>query len=120
MYTIHFYPDKRGHVPVLEFIRDLNTKSRAKIGKYIDLLEQYGPDLPRPYADHVRGKIRELRVCLADSNVRIFYFFFVDRKIILLHSFKKKTQELPEREIDQAEMNMCDFIERYKQGEIQF
>ena len=57
---------------------------------------------------------------LPDGNVRIFYFFFIERNIILLHGFKKKTQELPEREINQAERNMNDIIERHHNGEIQF
>ena len=117
MYTIYFYVDKRGDAAVRDFVKELNKKSRAKVGRYIELLEKTGPDLIRPYADHVRDKIRELRVRVADGNVRIFYFFFVEKKIILLHAFKKKTQELPEKEIEQAERNMGDFLTRYKQGE---
>ena len=120
MYKLHFYSDRRGDAPVRNFIREFNKKSRVKIGKYLTFLEKDGPDLPRPYADHVRDKIRELRVPLPDGNVRIFYFFFIERNIILLHGFKKKTQELPEREINQAERNMNDIIERHHNGEIQF
>ena len=116
MYSIHFYIDDRGGVPVRSFIKDFNMKSRAKIGRYLALLEEHGSDLPRPYADHVRGKIRELRVKTSDGNIRIFYFFFIERNIILLHAFRKKTQELPEREINQAERNMHNFMEQYGQG----
>jgi len=29
---------------------------RAKIFRYVALLEQMGLNLPRPYTDHVRGK----------------------------------------------------------------
>jgi len=118
MYTVHFYIDERGDAPVRSFIKEFNKNSRAKIGRYIDLLEQHGPDLPRPYADQVRNKIRELRVRATDGNIRIFYFFFVDRNIILLHAFKKKTQELPEGEIEQAERNMHHFLDQYRQGKI--
>ena len=119
MYIVRFYVDGRGCAPVRDFIRGVNKKSKAKIGRYIDLLEQHGPDLPRPYADHVKDKIRELRVSLEDGNVRIFYFFFVDKNIVLLHAFKKKTQELPVREVEQAENNMDNFLDQYKQGKIQ-
>ncbi len=118
MYSVHFYTDKRGIAPVRDFIKEFNKHSRAKIGRYISLLEHHGPDLLRPYADHVRGKIRELRVRTESGNVRIFYIFFVEKNIILLHAFKKKTQELPEREIEQAERNMKDFLERHSKGEI--
>lgn len=117
MYSIYFYVDRRGNAVVRDFVRELNKKSRAKIGRYIELLEQHGHDLIRPYADHVRGKIRELRVRVAGGNVRIFYFFFIEKKIILLHAFKKKTEGLPEREIEEAERNMEDFLTRYSQGE---
>lgn len=118
MYSVHFYIDERGDVPVRDFIKDFNKRSRAKIGRYINLLEQHGPDLPRPYADQVRDKIRELRVRTTDGNIRIFYFFFIERNIILLYAFKKKTQDLPNWEIEQAERNMHNFLDRHRQGKI--
>ena len=95
----------------------MDKKSRAKIWRYIALLEEHGPNLLRPYADYVRDKIRELRISIQAGNVRIFYFFFLENNIILLHVFKKKTHELPEKEIEQANKNMEDFILRYRQGE---
>ncbi len=120
MYSVYFYKDGRGNYPVQELIKELNKKSQAKIAQYIELLKEHGPNLLRPYADQVKDKILELRIKTTDGNVRVFYFFFVEHKIILLHAFKKKTQELPEREIEQAKRNMEDFIERYHQGEFKF
>lgn len=87
--------------------------------RYIELLEKEGPDLLRPYADSVKEKIRELRVKISSGNIRIFYFFFIEKNIILLHVFKKKTQKLPEAEIEHAKKNMIDFISRYKEGEFE-
>ena len=120
MYSVYFYKDRKDYYPVKDFIEELNKKSQAKVARYVELLKEHGPNLLRPYADQVKDKIRELRVRVSDGNVRIFYFFFVDRRIILLHAFKKKTQELPEGEIEQAKRNMEDFIERYNQGEFRF
>lgn len=117
MYQIYYYKDKRGHEPARELIRSLNKKSQAKVYRYLDLLKQMGPNLLRPYADSVRDKVRELRVKTSDGNIRVFYFFFVEKSIILLHGFKKKTQELPENEIEKAKSYMMDFIERYKENE---
>ena len=115
MYSVDFYKDRRGDYPVKNFIEELNKKSQAKIFRSIALLKQHGHTLLRPYADHVRDKIKELRVQVYDGNIRIFYFFFIEHRIILLHAFKKKTQELPEREIEQAERNLKDFFEQYEQ-----
>lgn len=119
MYKVKFYPTRRGDYPVRDFIQKMDKKSRAKIWRHIALLEEYGPSLLRPYADYVRGKIRELRIKVYSGNVRVFYFFFLEGDIILLHVFKKKTSGLPEREIEQAKKNMEDFIPRYQQGEFE-
>lgn len=112
MYRIIFYQTPRNDYPVKDFIKDLDKKSRAKVYRCIEQLEKEGPNLLRPYADVVRGKIRELRVDFSSTNVRIFYFFFLKNDIVLLHAFKKKTQRLPEREILQAEKYMANWIER--------
>ncbi|MFH1258984.1 MAG: type II toxin-antitoxin system RelE/ParE family toxin [Elusimicrobiota bacterium] len=119
MYKIVFYETRRGDYPTKDFIQELDKKARAKIWRHLDLLAKEGPNLLRPYADHVRGKIKELRIKTGAGNIRIFYFFFIERTIILLHAFKKKTQKLPENEIGHAERNMTDCVSRYEQGEFE-
>ena len=48
---------------------------------YLSLLEKQGPNLKRPYADIVRGKIRELRIHYSSNQFRILYFFqMLDQK----------------------------------------
>ncbi len=115
MYKVIFYLTSRNSSPVEDFIEALDKKSQAKVYRHIELLEKEGPNLVRPYADVVRGKIRELRVSFSSTHVRIFYFFFLRNNIVLLHVFKKKTQRLPEKEIVQAEKNMANWIEKEKQ-----
>jgi hypothetical protein len=60
-YEVFFYVNRGGNCPADEFLDGLPVKVRAKISKWIALLEENGPDLPRPYADTLRNKIRELR-----------------------------------------------------------
>ena len=62
MYEVEFYRDRKGRCFAIEFLNEFQTKIRAKVAKWIEKLENEGPNLPRPYADIVRGKIRELRV----------------------------------------------------------
>lgn len=113
MYQVIFYQTRRGDYPVKDFIDTLDKKTRAKVYQYLKLLEREGPKLIRPYANHVKGKVRELRVRFAKTHIRILYFFF-DNRIVLLHGFKKKTKEVPIKEIEQAEQNMEDWILRYE------
>ncbi|XBS70363.1 type II toxin-antitoxin system RelE/ParE family toxin [Acerihabitans sp. KWT182] len=51
-------------------------------------LQQYGPSLPRPYADTVKRsrypKMKELRVQHAGHPIRAFYVFDPERKAIAL------------------------------------
>lgn len=116
MYRIIFYTAERGDSPIDDFLDRLDKKSRAKIAAHISLLEEYGPDLKRPYADVVRGKIRELRIRHSSNQYRILYFFQLRDQIVLVHAFSKKTQQLKERDIELAERRMQDWTQRHSAG----
>ena len=73
-YEVIFYTRPSGRCPMDEFLDGLSVKARAKLMKWLEKLETMGPDLPRPYADVVRGKIRELRVVFASNQLRGLYF----------------------------------------------
>ena len=118
MYEVIFYEGVRGRCPTDEFLDELQLKVRAKVEKWIQKLEDEGPDLPRPFADILRGKIRELRVVFGSNSYRFLYFFF-GKKIIITHGFIKKTDKVPEEEIERSEWMMHDFLERYEGGEIE-
>jgi phage-related protein len=113
MYEVEFYKDRKERCFAIEFLNKLQTKVRAKVAKWVDKLEIEGPNLPRPYTDTVRGKIRELRVSFSSNKYRFLYFFF-DKRIIITHGFLKKTDRIPEGEIKRAERIMQDFLERNK------
>ena len=115
MYEVLFYTTQSGDCPTDEFLDELQAKVRAKVEKWIEQLEREGPSLPRPYADVVKGKIRELRVGFGSNHYRFLYFFH-GRKIVMTHGFMKKTDKVPASEIERAQKNMHDFIERHKGG----
>ncbi len=81
MYEVLSYEDSRGDCPADEFLDNLPIKIRAKIEKWIEKLEEEGPNLTKPFADVVRGKIRELRVAFGSNQYRFLYFFFGKWKI---------------------------------------
>lgn len=65
----------------------------------------------------VKGKIRELRVIFSSLHCRFLYFFY-GKNIVITHGFIKKTDKVPEEEINKAHNAMLDFEIRVKKGEI--
>ena len=116
MYNLVFYTTERGDSPVDDFLDELDKKSRAKVAAHMSLLEEQGPNLKRPYADVVRGKIRELRIHHSSNHYRILYFFHLREQIVLVHAFSKKTQQLREKDIELAERRMEDWMRRFPAG----
>lgn len=115
MHEIRFYKDKNGREPVLDYIRELQARkdkdSRIKLNKiqdYIGVLSEYGTQAGEPYVKHLTGEIWELRP-LRD---RILFVAWYQGSFVLLHSFMKKTQKTPAREIDKAKRELADLIER--------
>ena len=54
-----FYQDSKGRCPVKTFLANLPVKDRAKVAAWIDLLEERGPELGRPYAARLEAGIYE-------------------------------------------------------------
>ena len=117
MFNIEFYETASGKSELLELINDLRAKAATskdariqhkQIALYIQLLEDYGPQLPENIAKHLDEDIWELR----PGNNRILYFYHRDNNYVLLHSFRKKTQKTPRREIDKAKLERDDWLSR--------
>ncbi len=114
-YKVKFYKDSQnGKELVLEYFEELDKKNKAKVLKYVDFLRENDGYLDEPFSKHISGKIRELRVDFSRNRHRIFYFTFVNKTIILLHSFLKKTAKTPKNEIEKAKNNYKDVINNPK------
>ena len=113
-YKVSFYRDNKGKSSVLEYIDELPEKERSKVYKYIKFLKANKGVLDEPYSKHIKGKIRELRVDFGKNKHRIFYFTFVEKNIIFLHAFLKKTPKTSVREIKKAEDMYYNIINNLK------
>ena len=104
----------------VEFLRFLPSKLRAKTFRTIELLREFGPDLPMPHSRMLKAAegLRELRVKQASNVVRLFYFRHgrriyvvtsglvkksgrtdrsaLERAIRLMHAFKEQSDEKPQ------------------------
>lgn len=115
MHQIIFYVDRQGKSQILDYISELEASkskdSRIKLNKireYVKALSIEGTYLPEKYVKHLDGDIWELR----PMSDRVLFAGWKDGAFVLLHSFVKKTQKTPKREIEQAKREFTDFKER--------
>ncbi len=74
MWNIEYYQSGAGRFPVEDFVDSLDTKSKARIARTLDLLQEFGINLGMPYARYLEKQLWELRVRHGRSQYRIIYF----------------------------------------------
>lgn len=116
-YNVEFYEDSKGNSEIRNYLEKLRCKAandkdaRVKykqISLYIQLLADNGTYLPENITKHIEEDIWELR----PGNNRVLYFYYGNNSFVLLHSFCKKTQKTPRREIVRAQKERDDFLRR--------
>ncbi|MBI3261371.1 type II toxin-antitoxin system RelE/ParE family toxin [Candidatus Berkelbacteria bacterium] len=100
-WKIVFFESARGERPVGTFIDSLDEKTESKVFRSLDLLRNYGSTLMMPHAKKISAQLYELRI-RGRNEIRIFYTFR-GNAIYLLHAFQKKSQKIPNRELETAE-----------------
>lgn len=79
----------------------------AKYLKITDLLEKEGPEyLGLPHSKSLGNGLFELRIKAKEGIARVFYIYQIKNKIIMLHSFIKKTQKTSKKELDIAQKRL--------------
>lgn len=99
---VRFYLTSSGRSPVEEFLRHQSLWIRATFVEAVTLLTD-GAYLEMPLSRNLSSispGLRELRLKDRSGQVRIFYYIKKGDAIYMLHAFRKKTQELPRREIE--------------------
>jgi phage-related protein len=67
---------------------------------------EYDPNLGLPHTDAFGGGLFELRIKGVEGIARVFFCTMVKQEIVMLHSFIKKTQKTPEKELRVAKLRM--------------
>ena len=100
-YTISYYSSD-----VLEQIFNLPISLQARYIALTQRMIEYGPHLGLPHTDSFGGGVFELRLKGTEGIARVFFCTLVDREIVMLHSFIKKSQKTPDRELKLAKLRM--------------
>ena len=111
-WSVVFYVEDSGAEPVLDFLRALDRRTKARFDWSIEQLLIRNVTAREPLVKHLAGKVLELR-CESDRNIyRLLYAFMSRRRILFLHGFQKKTQQTPRRDIELAERRLAHFLAR--------
>jgi phage-related protein len=78
----------------------------ARFIRYAERMEMFGPDLGMPHTRSMGGGLFELRIKAAEGIARVFYCTVVDRRIVVLHQFVKKSEKTPPKELEIARRRM--------------
>lgn len=82
----------------------------ARYLRLTDLMLEFGPNLGMPHTRSMGDRLFELRVKGKEGIARVFYCTLVGEKIVMLHSFVKKTQKTPNRELQIARRRLKEVL----------
>ena len=100
-YTITYYSEA-----VQDEILDLPDTLAARYVVLTRRMVALGPNLGEPHTRAFGEGLFELRLKAADGIARVFFCTLVGKRIVMLHSFVKKTERTPLRDRELAETRM--------------
>ena len=104
-WKITFYNDK------VE-VQTLNLPSGilANFLHIAEMIEELGPNLGRPYVGTLGAGLFEIRAKGREGIGRSIYCTVKGREVIILHSFVKKSQKTPKKDLDLARKRVKDIL----------
>ena len=72
----------------------------------VEMIEEFGPALGKPYTGSFGKGLFEIRAKGKEGIGRSFFCGIQGREVIILHSFIKKSQKPPKKEIELARTRM--------------
>ena len=78
------------------------TKLLAKLLHIFELIQELGPKIGEPYIKYLDNGLLEIRTKSQEGIGRSIFCYKKENNIVILHSFIKKSQKIPKRELDIA------------------
>lgn len=112
-FTVEFYESASGSVPVEEFLEELRLSDQSVYAHILQRLNRLrdSANHGHPLTDDLGGGLLELRY-LGRLNTRVFWFFAVGRRIVLVHAIRNKGQKISERDRKIALQRRSDWLRR--------
>ena len=107
-----FYLSDNGRSPVETELAKLDRANRSKVFSLMKILENQGLNMQEPHVKSLGKGLLELRISIHPGQYRVVYFVFERDTAVMLHSFKKKTQKTPKKDLDLAMKRMKNWKQR--------
>jgi len=98
--SVEFYRASNGKEPVRDWLQSLDRETKRIVGEDISKVQFRWP-LGMPLVRSLGGGIYEVRSSIPNGIIRIL-FLVIDRTMVLLHGFIKKTEKLPTQDFNLA------------------
>ncbi len=74
----------------------------AKLLKILEMVEVVGPNLGRPHSATLGDGLFEFRAKGKEGIARSIFCTVINKEVVILHSFIKKTNAIPKKDLDIA------------------
>jgi len=78
----------------------------AKLLHILEIIEEFGPNIGKPYTAPMGTGLFEIRAKGKEGIGRSLFCTVKGEEIVILHSFIKKTQKTPKKELEKARNRM--------------
>ncbi len=83
-------------------VEELPVGIRASYARLTELMEELGMVLRMPHSRSLGDGLFELRPHVREGEARVFYCTLTGKRIMILHTFIKKTTKTPRKEMETA------------------
>lgn len=101
---VRFFRTEAGNEPVREWLKSMTREDRRAIGEDIKTA-QFGWPIGMPLIRKLEKDLWEVRTHLEDGIARMI-FTVRNNRMILLHGFIKKSQQIPKNELETAKKRL--------------
>ena len=98
--NVYFYKTPSGNEPVRDWLKLRQTEEKKAIGEDIKAVEYTWP-VGYPKVEKLDKDLWEVRTNLPNGISRVFFTIW-EKYMVLLHSIIKKTQKIPQQELETA------------------
>jgi len=105
-YSVEYY-----HPRVLSEIESWPVDVLADYARVVELLIAHGPNLRLPHSRVMGDGLFELRPRGRSAIGRAMYCFLVDKRVVVVHAFIKKTPQTPDRDLKLARKRVKELLD---------